>query len=67
MKKGNRVMNHSKKLAGVILAMVMVLCLITTAFATETTYSITINNSAEGHIYEAYQIFSGDLLENEGK
>lgn len=25
------------------------------------TYSITINNSATGHTYEAYQIFTGDL------
>ena len=25
------------------------------------THSITINNSNTGHIYEAYQIFTGDL------
>ena len=31
-----------------------------TAFADDT-YSITINNSTEGHTYEAYQIFTGDL------
>ncbi len=31
--------------------------------ATPTTYSITINNSAGGHTYEAYQFFTGDLYE----
>lgn len=63
-------MKHAKKLAGLLLALVMVFALATTAFAAEgdetsTTYSITINNSAEGHTYEAYQIFSGDLATNE--
>ena len=55
-------MKHIKKLASLLLALVMVLSLATTAFAAET-YSITINNSAEGHTYEAYQIFTGDLHE----
>ena len=54
-------MKHAKKLTGVLLALVMALSLVTTAFADETTYRITINNSAEDHIYEAYQIFTGDL------
>ena len=58
-------MKHMKKLTGVLLALVMTLSLATTAFADETTYSITINNSAEGHTYEAYQIFTGDLSTNE--
>ena len=57
-------MKHIKKLASLLLALVMVLSLATTAFAAET-YSITINNSAEGHTYEAYQIFTGDLATNE--
>ena len=56
-------MKHIKKLASLLLALVMVFALATTAFAEETTYSITINNSAEGHTYEAYQIFTGDLHE----
>lgn len=58
-------MKHMKKLTGVLLALVMTLSLATTAFADGTTYSITINNSAKGHTYEAYQIFTGDLSTNE--
>lgn len=54
-------MKHLKKLAGVLLALAMVFTLALPAFADETTYSITINNSAGGHTYEAYQIFTGDL------
>lgn len=56
-------MKHVKKLASVLLAMVMVMAMTMTAFAEgETTpYSITIKNSTEGHTYEAYQIFTGDL------
>ena len=59
-------MRHIKKLASLLLVLVMVFALATTAFAEETTYSITINNSAEGHTYEAYQIFTGDLVEKDG-
>ena len=58
-------MKHIKKLASLLLALVMALSLAVTAFAAET-YSITINNSAEGHTYEAYQIFTGDLAEKDG-
>lgn len=54
-------MKHAKKFASLLLALVMVLGLSITASAEGTTYSITINNSAEGHTYEAYQIFAGDL------
>ena len=57
-------MRHLRKLASVLLALVMAAALVTTAFADgETTYSITINSDAEGHTYEAYQIFTGDLHE----
>ena len=59
-------MSHLKKLASLLLALVMALSLAVTAFADEsTTYSITINNSTAGHTYEAYQIFTGDLATNE--
>ena len=56
-------MKKMNKLLALVLAMVMVLGLAASAFAegTPTTYSITINNSVEGHTYEAYQIFTGDL------
>lgn len=56
-------MKQAKKIAGILLALVMVFALAVPAFANETptTYTITINNSAEGHTYEAYQIFTGDL------
>ena len=56
-------MKHIKKLASLLLVLVMVFALATTAFAVEPTYSITINNSTAGHTYEAYQIFTGDLQE----
>ena len=56
-------MKYAAKLTGLLLALVMVLSLATTAFAEGITYSITINNSAEGHTYEAYQIFTGTLTE----
>lgn len=56
-------MRHAKKFVSLLLALVMVFAMTVTAFAEETTYSITINNSAEGHTYEAYQIFTGDLHE----
>ena len=59
-------MKHIKKLASLLLVLVMVFALATTAFAEETTYSITINNSTAGHTYEAYQIFTGDLVEKDG-
>ena len=59
-------MKHIKKLASLLLALVMALSLAVTAFADEsTTYSITIDNSTAGHTYEAYQIFTGDLATNE--
>ena len=57
-----------KKLASLLLAMIMVFAMSATAFAADETYSITINNSKSGHTYEAYQIFTGDLsIENETK
>ena len=59
-------MRHIKKLASLLLALVMALSLAVTAFADEsTTYSITINNSTAGHTSAAYQIFTGDLATNE--
>ncbi|MCD8100691.1 MAG: hypothetical protein LUE06_08975 [Oscillospiraceae bacterium] len=55
-------MSKMKKIASVLLAVVMVLALNVTVLAADTTtYTITINYSESGHTYEAYQIFSGTL------
>ena len=54
-----------KKILALTLVLIMALSLATTAFAAEgDTYSITINNKLNGHTYEAYQIFTGDLSKN---
>lgn len=52
-------MKKFKKLAGLMLALVMVMGLSLTASAAN--YTITINNTTSGHTYEAYQIFEGTL------
>ena len=54
-------MKHTKSLAALLLTLFMALTMIVPAFAQEGNYSITIENEAAGHIYEAYQIFAGDL------
>ena len=58
-------MKFIKKIAGLLLAAVVVLNTTVIAHAddAEDGYTITINNSKEGHIYEAYQIFTGDLYQ----
>ncbi|MCD7752900.1 MAG: isopeptide-forming domain-containing fimbrial protein [Lachnospiraceae bacterium] len=53
-------MKRFKKLAGLLLALVMVCALGVTAFAADT-YTITIDNATNGYTYVAYQIFKGDL------
>ena len=57
-------MKHMKKMMAMFLAMIMVVVLAVPAFAAGETYTITINNDKDGHTYEAYQVFSGDLSEN---
>ena len=59
-------MNKLRKLTCLLLALVMVFALATTASAADTTYTITITNAQTGHTYEAYQIFTGDLAEKNG-
>lgn len=55
-------MKRIKKLLGFFCAFALILGMnVIPASAEGTTYSITINNSTEGHTYEAYQIFTGDL------
>ena len=55
-------MKHARKLASLLLALVMVFALATTAFAddagtTTTTGTITVANPVEGQTYTAYKIF----------
>lgn len=61
-------MKHAKRLASVLLAMVMVLAMGVTAFATEPEGAGGDNSSDGGkkevtHTYEIYQIFTGDYSE----
>ena len=49
-------MKHAKKLASLLMALVMVLSLATTAFAEGETGSITINDAVVGQTYTIYQI-----------
>mgnify|MGYP004630225767 CR=1 FL=1 len=55
-------MKHARKLASLLLALVMVFALATTAFAAETgttttTGTITVANPVEGRTYTAYKVF----------
>ena len=54
-------MKHARKLASLLLALVMVFALATTVFATETgtttTGTITVANPVDGQTYTAYKIF----------
>lgn len=56
-------MNALKKLFSLCLALMLVLSLAVPAMADSSTYTITINDANPGHIYEAYQIFAGTLLD----
>lgn len=56
-----------KKIISMILCLMLVLSLATTAFATEVTpnHTITINNEVSGYQYVAYQIFKGNLVDGQ--
>ncbi len=56
-----------KILAGLLSAALLVSAALPVFAAEQTTetYSVTITNSAEGHTYEAYQIFAGELSVND--
>ena len=62
-------MKHARKLASLLLALVMVFALAVTAFATEagtttTTGTITVANPVEGRTYTAYKVFDVTYDEN---
>ena len=57
-------MKHAKKFASLLLALVMVFALTVPAFGADETYTITINDTTEGHTFTAYQIFAGDLSDS---
>lgn len=59
-------MKRIKSLAAILLSLTMVMLLAVPAFAAGP-YSITIQNDKEGHIYEAYQIFAGDVASDEAQ
>ena len=61
-------MKKMKKIVSVLLAMVMVFAMTTTAFAAkDTTHTITITNETKNHTYEAYQVFVGNITGNPAK
>ena len=62
-------MKKMRKLLALLIATAMVLGLGVTAFAADVQHTITINNSDQyvSHNYEAYQVFAGDLLEENNK
>ena len=63
-------MKHARKLASLLLALVMVFALATTAFAQEQTVpgtgrgSITITNAAKGETYTIYKLFDATVSED---
>ncbi|MGT2757629.1 isopeptide-forming domain-containing fimbrial protein [Streptococcus ovuberis] len=54
-------MKHLKRMLGAFLVVLVTLISTKSIFATEQSYTITINGAIDGHTYEAYQIFKGDL------
>lgn len=69
MKEGAQKMKHARKLASLLLALVMVFALATTAFAQDVTLtngegSITISNAAKGETYAIYKLFSATVSED---
>lgn len=54
-------MKKAKQALAMLLSLLMVAAMAVPAFAAGETYTITINNNKDGHTYEAYQVFDGDL------
>ncbi|MDY5861633.1 isopeptide-forming domain-containing fimbrial protein [Agathobacter sp.] len=61
-------MKTIKRSIALVLAMILALAMSVTVFAApnadQNTFSLTLNKAVEGHTYEAYQILSGNLLED---
>ncbi len=57
-------MKKFRTITTAILAIAMIFALALPAFAADT-YTITINKETDGHRYEAYQIFTGDVSTDE--
>ena len=58
-------MRTMKKVLSLVMALALVLSLGITAMAADDTYTITVDEKAEGYVYGAYQIFAGDLFKDE--
>ena len=55
-------MKQMKKLASLLLALIMAFAMTATAFAANNnSHTITITNEKSGHTYTAYQVFAGDI------
>lgn len=54
-------MKNMKKLFAMLLTLCMVIGTMTTAFAADTTVTLTINKTETGHKYEVYQMLVGDV------
>ena len=66
MKEGAQKMKHARKLASLLLALVMVFALAVTAFAQDVPVadgagSITISNAAKGETYAIYKLFDATV------
>lgn len=60
-------MKRLKKLASVLLSLAVVFVMTVPTFAYgDTTYTLTINETKEGHQFDVYQIFTGDISESNG-
>ena len=61
-------MKTIKRSIALVLAMILTLAMSVTVFAApnadQNTFSLTLNKAVKGHTYEAYQILSGNLLED---
>lgn len=59
-------MRKARKIVAAMMALVLTLAMSATVFAAPKngTYSVTIKDAEQGHTYEAYQVFSGELSED---